>query len=314
MRVTGSGDPRTPISETLEGKLPQKQITQGAARGYSSYGNQIGLATGEVKEYYHNGYVAKRMEIGAVVGAAPRSAVRREVPTPGDIVVLLGGKTGRDGCGGATGSSKEHTLESLETCGAEVQKGNPLTERKIQRLFRRPEVTTLIKRCNDFGAGGVSVAIGELTDALEINLDAVPKKYDGLDGTELAISESQERMAVVVEADNAKAFIDYASAENLEAVIVAEVKDDNRLKMNWRNQQIVNLSREFLNTNGVKQTVSVKVELPNQDENYFKQSFVNAADLKQGWLNNLASLNVCSQSDFLPRRVRRRPLSWRICA
>ena len=301
MRVTGSADPRGAIKDTIPGKLPQKKITVGAAAGYSSYGNQIGLATGQVAEVYHEDYVAKRMEIGAVIAAAPKCNVVREVPKAGDVVILVGGRTGRDGCGGATGSSKEHTEESLFSCGAEVQKGNPPTERKIQRLFRNKNVSTMIKRCNDFGAGGVSVAIGELTDALEINLDAVPKKYDGLDGTELAISESQERMAVVVEADNAKAFIDYASAENLEAVIVAEVKDDNRLKMNWRNQQIVNLSREFLNTNGVKQTVSVKVELPNQDENYFKQSFVNAADLKQAWLDNLGSLNVCSQKGLVER-------------
>ena len=301
MRVTGSADPRGAIKDTIPGKLPQKKITVGAAAGYSSYGNQIGLATGQVAEVYHEDYVAKRMEIGAVIAAAPKCNVVREVPKAGDVVILVGGRTGRDGCGGATGSSKEHTEESLFSCGAEVQKGNPPTERKIQRLFRNKNVSTMIKRCNDFGAGGVSVAIGELTDALEINLDAVPKKYDGLDGTELAISESQERMAVVVEADNAQAFIDYASAENLEAVIVAEVKDDNRLKMNWRNQQIVNLSREFLNTNGVKQTVSVKVELPNQDENYFKQSFVNAADLKQAWLDNLGSLNVCSQKGLVER-------------
>ncbi|WP_270446610.1 AIR synthase-related protein, partial [Anaeroglobus sp. AF13-6AC] len=221
MRVTGAGDPRQAVKDTIPGKLPQRTITTGAAKGYSSYGNQIGLATGEVKEYYHPGFVAKRMEIGAVLGAAPRANVVREEPQPGDVVILLGGKTGRDGMGGATGSSKKHTLTSLETSGAEVQKGNALTERKIQRLFRRGEVTTLIKRCNDFGAGGVSVAIGELTDGLDICLDAVPKKYEGLDGTELAISESQERMAVVVAAKDVEKFMAYATEENLEATVVA---------------------------------------------------------------------------------------------
>ena len=245
MRITGSGDPHTSLEDTLEGKLPQKKITQEAARGYSSYGNQIGLATGEVKEYYHPGYVAKRMEIGAVIGAAPRNQVRREVPVPGDVVVLLGGKTGRDGCGGATGSSKEHTVESLSTCGAEVQKGNALTERKIQRLLRRGEVTTLIKRCNDFGAGGVSVAIGELTDGVTINLDLVPKKYAGLDGTELAISESQERMACVISATDVDAFKAYCDEENLECTVVADVTDTNRLVMNWNGETIVDISRDF---------------------------------------------------------------------
>lgn len=237
MRVTGSGDPRTPYDKTLVGKLPQRKITQGAAAGYSSYGNQIGLATGLVEEYYHNRFVAKRMEVGAVIGAAPRDAVVRERPSDGDLVVLLGGRTGRDGMGGATGASKEHTTKSLSECGAEVQKGNPPNERKIQRLFRNPEVTRLIKRCNDFGAGGVSVAIGELAPGLVINLDKVPKKYEGLDGTELAISESQERMAVVIAAKDLKAFMDAADEENLEATVVAEVSKDPRLVMYWRGEK-----------------------------------------------------------------------------
>ena len=294
MRVTGSGDPRTPISETLPGKLPQKQITQGAARGYSSYGNQIGLATGEVKEYYHSGYVAKRMEIGAVVGAAPRDAVRREVPTPGDIVVLIGGKTGRDGCGGATGSSKEHTLESLESCGAEVQKGNPLTERKIQRLFRRPEVTRLIKRCNDFGAGGVSVAIGELTDGLLINLDKVPKKYKGLDGTELAISESQERMACVIDPSDLEAFTKFCDEENIELTVVADVTDTNRLIMTWQDATIVDISRDFLNTNGANQYESAIITAPD-NKSYFSQGSAKVTDLRQQWLDSISTLQSGSQ-------------------
>ncbi|MBQ5821752.1 MAG: phosphoribosylformylglycinamidine synthase, partial [Selenomonadaceae bacterium] len=250
MRVTGAADPRRPVSETLKGKLPQKKITLGAAAGYSSYGNQIGLATGQVAEVYHEGFLAKRMEIGAVIAAAPKVNVVREVPSPDDVIVLVGGRTGRDGCGGATGSSKEHTLESLTACGAEVQKGNPPTERKIQRLFRNPEISRMIKRCNDFGAGGVSVAIGELTDGLVIDLDAVKKKYEGLDGTELAISESQERMAVVITRDNVEKFVAAADEENLEATVVAVVTDNRRLVMNWREKTIVNLSRDFLDTNG----------------------------------------------------------------
>ena len=250
MRVTGAGDPTVPVSETLKGKLPQKKLVRGAANGYSSYGNQIGLATGYVKEIYHPNYVAKRMEIGAVMGAAPRKNVIRETSDPGDIIILLGGRTGRDGCGGATGSSKVHTEASIETCGAEVQKGNAPTERKIQRLFRRSEVSLLIKKCNDFGAGGVSVAIGELADGLNINLDKVPKKYAGLDGTEIAISESQERMAVVVDRKDVDKMLAYAAEENLEAVPVAEVTPEKRLVMYWRGKKIVDISRAFLDTNG----------------------------------------------------------------
>ncbi|MDE5569403.1 MAG: phosphoribosylformylglycinamidine synthase, partial [Ruminococcus sp.] len=250
MRVTGAANPLVPVEDTIAGKLPQRKITVGAANGYSSYGNQIGLATGHVAEVYHPGYVAKRMEIGAVLGAAPAENIRRERPVAGDVVILLGGKTGRDGCGGATGSSKSHTLESLENCGAEVQKGNPPEERKLQRLFRNPEVTKMIKRCNDFGAGGVSVAIGELTDGLIINLNAVPKKYDGLDGTEIAISESQERMAVVIAPEDVEKFMAEAKKENLEATLVADVVDEPRLKMNWNGKTIVDLSRDFLNSNG----------------------------------------------------------------
>ncbi|MBF1110675.1 MAG: phosphoribosylformylglycinamidine synthase, partial [Solobacterium sp.] len=285
---------------TLEGKLPQKKITVEAARGYSSYGNQIGLATGEVKEYYHPGYVAKRMEIGAVIGAAPRNQVRREVPTPGDIIVLLGGKTGRDGCGGATGSSKEHTLESLATCGAEVQKGNALTERKIQRLFRRPEVTTLIKRCNDFGAGGVSVAIGELTDGVTINLDLVPKKYDGLDGTELAISESQERMACVIAPADVDAFMKYCDEENLECTIVADVTDTNRLIMTWRGETIVDISRDFLNTNGASQQQEAVVTAPTE-KSYFRRGSASADNFKDQWLEAISTLNTASQQGLVER-------------
>ncbi|WP_088186784.1 phosphoribosylformylglycinamidine synthase [Desulfosporosinus sp. FKA] len=311
MRVTGSGDPRGKLEDTLEGKLPQRKITQGAAAGYSSYGNQIGLATGQVAEVYDEGFMAKRMEVGAVIAAAPRKNVVREVPEPGDVVVLVGGRTGRDGCGGATGSSKEHTSESLLTCGAEVQKGNPPTERKIQRLFRKPEVSTMIKRCNDFGAGGVSVAIGELTEGLEINLDAVPKKYEGLDGTELAISESQERMAVVISAENLEPFIAFAREENLEATLVAHVSSNPRLKMSWRGETIVDLSREFLNTNGIKQTTKVRVNLPESSRNYFKtlpaalSSFntktKDANLLVKAWLTNLQDLNVCSQKGLVER-------------
>jgi phosphoribosylformylglycinamidine synthase len=297
MRVTGSADPRAAIEETLQGKLPQRKITTGAAAGFSSYGNQIGLATGQVAEIYHANYVAKRMEIGAVLGAAPRSNVRRETPKSGDVIVLLGGSTGRDGCGGATGSSKEHDDSSILSCGAEVQKGNPPTERKIQRLFRNPKVSKLIKKCNDFGAGGVAVAIGELAEGLIINLDLVPKKYDGLDGTELAISESQERMAVVLDANDLDNFMEYAQEENLVAVKVAEVTEQNRLVMLWRNKAIVDISREFLNTNGVKQKATASIEGPSQ-KSYFeisKQEKVANKAQKQTWLENLQDLNVCSQ-------------------
>ena len=300
MRITSSGDPHTSLEDTLEGKLPQKKITQEAARGYSSYGNQIGLATGEVKEYYHPGYVAKRMEIGAVIGAAPRNQVRRETPVAGDVVVLLGGKTGRDGCGGATGSSKEHTVESLSTCGAEVQKGNALTERKIQRLFRRGEVTTLIKRCNDFGAGGVSVAIGELTDGVTINLDLVPKKYAGLDGTELAISESQERMACVISATDVDTFKAYCDEENLECTVVADVTDTNRLIMNWNGETIVDISRDFLNTNGASQQQEVIVKAP-ADRSYFLRGSSSADNFKEKWLAAVSDLNTASQQGLAER-------------
>lgn len=303
MRVTGCGDPRTKVENTLKGKLPQKKITIGAAQGYSSYGNQIGLATGMVSEIYDEGYVAKRMEIGAVIAAAPFENVKREKPVTSDVVILLGGRTGRDGCGGATGSSKKHTESSILTSGAEVQKGNPVTERKIQRLFRKPEVSGLIKRCNDFGAGGVSVAIGELTEGLEINLDLVPKKYEGLDGTELAISESQERMAVVVSRKNQDIFIEYASQENLEATKVAEVTGDNRLKMFWRGDAIVNLSREFLDTNGVRASVKVKVKSP-EDKNYFEKDVLDKYkdnNIKELWIETLKDLNVCSQKGLVER-------------
>ena len=300
MRITGSGNPHTSLEDTLEGKLPQKKITQEAARGYSSYGNQIGLATGEVKEYYHPGYVAKRMEIGAVIGAAPRNQVRRETPVVGDVVVLLGGKTGRDGCGGATGSSKEHTVESLSTCGAEVQKGNALTERKIQRLFRRGEVTTLIKRCNDFGAGGVSVAIGELTDGVTINLDLIPKKYAGLDGTELAISESQERMACVIAASDVDRFKAYCDEENLECTVVADVTDTNRLIMNWNGETIVDISRDFLNTNGASQQQEVIVKAP-ADRSYFLRGSASADNFKEKWLTAVSDLNTASQQGLAER-------------
>lgn len=297
MRVTGSGDPRTPYDKTLVGKLPQRKITQGAAAGYSSYGNQIGLATGLVEEYYHNRFVAKRMEVGAVIGAAPRDAVVRERPSDGDLVVLLGGRTGRDGMGGATGASKEHTTKSLSECGAEVQKGNPPNERKIQRLFRNPEVTRLIKLCNDFGAGGVSVAIGELAPGLVINLDKVPKKYEGLDGTELAISESQERMAVVIAAKDLKAFMDAADEENLEATVVAEVSKDPRLVMYWRGEKIVDLSRAFLDTNGISQKADVEVEAITAPSpfNEIPEQVQGLSSIKDRWLRNLDRLNVCSQ-------------------
>ena len=303
MRVTGSGDPRTPYDKTLVGKLPQRKITQGAAAGYSSYGNQIGLATGLVEEYYHNRFVAKRMEVGAVIGAAPRDAVVRERPSDGDLVVLLGGRTGRDGMGGATGASKEHTTKSLSECGAEVQKGNPPEERKIQRLFRDGNVTRMIRRCNDFGAGGVSVAIGELTDGLVIDLDKVPKKYEGLDGTELAISESQERMAVVIAAADRDAFIKYADEENLEATVVADVTEEPRLVMFWRGDKIVDLSRAFLDTNGVAQHTNIVVSEEKED-NVFEQvpaEVTSAADLEAAWLANLGRLNVCSEKGLSER-------------
>lgn len=300
MRITGSANPLTPIDQTLAGKLPQRKITLGAANGYSSYGNQIGIATGYVKEYYHEKFVAKRMEVGAVIGAAPKDNVVRSTPQIGDVIILLGGRTGRDGCGGATGSSKEHDLHSLTTCGAEVQKGNAPTERKIQRLFRNENVTKLIKRCNDFGAGGVSVAIGELTDSITINLDAVPKKYDGLDGTELAISESQERMAIVVALSDSQTFINYAQSENLEATIVATVTNTGRLVMNWRGKAIVDLSRDFLNTNGTSQNTDIVVQ-PPETKNYFAQNFYTSTNIKQAWLNNLADLNVCSQKGLVER-------------
>lgn len=293
MRVTGSGDPRVSLENTRAGKLMQRKITKGASSGYSSYGNQIGLATGQVQEIYHEGYVAKRMEIGAVIGAAPKKNVIREVPSKGDVIILLGGRTGRDGIGGATGSSKAHDEKSVLTCGSEVQKGNPPVERKIQRLFRDEKVTTLIKRCNDFGAGGVSVAIGELADGLVIDLDKVPKKYEGLDGTELAISESQERMAVVVRAEDADKFIEYSNAENLEATKVAVVTDENRLVMNWRGKTICDISRDFLNTNGATKNTDIEVVLPDESKRFFKREVVT--DVKAKWLETLSDLNVCSQ-------------------
>ncbi len=306
MRVTGAADPTVPVSETLKGKLSQKKLVRGAASGYSSYGNQIGLATGLVKEIYHPNYVAKRMEIGAVMGAAPRKNVIRETSDPGDVIILLGGRTGRDGCGGATGSSKVHTESSIETCGAEVQKGNAPTERKIQRLFRRAEVSRLIKKCNDFGAGGVSVAIGELADGLTVDLDKVPKKYAGLDGTELAISESQERMAVVVDPGDVERFLAYSAEENLEAVPVAVVTEEPRLVLNWRSRTIVSLKRSFLDTNGAHQETKVKVDIPSEEENYFDKWAVESVgealeggDVKSAWLNLLRDLNVCSQKGLV---------------
>ena len=314
MRVTGAADPTVPVSETLEGKLPQKKLCTEAAQGYSSYGNQIGLATGEVKEIYHPNYVAKRMEIGAVMGAARRSDVIRENSDPGDIIILLGGRTGRDGCGGATGSSKKHTEKSLESCGAEVQKGNAPTERKLQRLFRRPEVSHLIKKCNDFGAGGVSVAIGELADGLDVNLDLVPKKYEGLDGTELAISESQERMAVVVAPRDRDEFLRYAAEENLEATPVAVVTKKPHLVLNWRGKAIVDISRAFLNTNGAHQETDVEVEAPSEKDNYLKTiASERAAAVLDGleedstdgqafataFISELGDLNVCSQKGLV---------------
>ena len=297
MRVTGSGDPTIPFKDTMHGKLPSRKITTGAANGYSSYGNQIGLATGQVVELYDKGYVAKRMEIGAVIGASPKENVIREVPLPDDVIVLLGGRTGRDGCGGATGSSKAHTESSIETCGAEVQKGNPPTERKIQRLFRNPAVAKLIKRCNDFGAGGVCVAIGELADGLTVDLDKVTKKYDGLDGTELAISESQERMAVVLDKNDVDKFIAYAQTENLEATAVAVVTETPRLTMHWRGDTIVDLSRAFLNTNGVTQVAKAYITAPKAEDCYRETCPAALADLpfEEAVGENMARLEVCSQ-------------------
>ena len=311
MRVTGCGDPRETVQDTMPNKLPQRKLTNEAARGYSSYGNQIGLATGKVEEIYHEGYKAKRLEIGALVGAAPKENVVRNRPIPGDIVILLGGRTGRDGCGGATGSSKAHNSESLTSCGAEVQKGNAPEERKIQRLFRNKEVTKLIKRCNDFGAGGVSVAIGELADGLEINLDKVPKKYEGLDGTELAISESQERMAVVIGKNDANKFQKLAEEENIESTIVATVTEEPRMKMYWRGKLIVDLSREFLNTNGRTKVIDVKIEEPKGLGEYFaKTSYANEncinetgkiCNKKEIWKKQISSLNCCSQKGLVER-------------
>ena len=297
MRVTGAADPTKPMSETLHGKLPQKRIVTDAAHGYSSYGNQIGLATGYVKEIYHPNYVAKRMEIGAVMAAAPRKNVIRETSDPGDVIILMGGRTGRDGIGGATGSSKVHTEASIEVCGAEVQKGNAPTERKLQRLFRRPEVSRLIKKCNDFGAGGVSVAIGELADGLQIDLDSVPKKYAGLDGTEIAISESQERMAVVVDPKDVDKMLKFAEEENLEAIPAAVVTESPRLVMNWRGKTIVDLSRAFLDTNGAHQEAAVTVEVPVKEGNLFDRKEVG--DVRETWLKMLSGLNVCSQKGLV---------------
>ncbi len=306
MRVTGAADPTRPANETLEGKLPQKNLTRGAAKGYSSYGNQIGLATGYVKEIYHPNYVAKRMEIGAVIGAAPRAAVQRLTSDPGDQIILLGGQTGRDGCGGATGSSKAHTTASIDVCGAEVQKGNAPTERKLQRLFRRPEVSHMIKKCNDFGAGGVSVAIGELADGLRVTLDSVPKKYAGLDGTEIAISESQERMACVIAPKDVEQFLKYAKEENLEAVPVAVVTEEPRLVLVWRGKEIVNISRAFLDTNGAHQEAAVAVDMPAKEDNYFTEPAIadvkealEQDDIKTAWLHTLKDLNVCSQKGLV---------------
>ncbi len=298
MRVTGAADPTVSVKDTLKGKLPQKKLVRGAAAGYSSYGNQIGLATGYVKEIYHPDYVAKRMEIGAVLGAAPRRGVMRKSSAPGDRIILLGGRTGRDGCGGATGSSKVHTEASIETCGAEVQKGNAPTERKLQRMFRREEISKLIKKCNDFGAGGVSVAIGELADGLQVNLDLVPKKYAGLDGTEIAISESQERMAVVVDPKDVEKFLEFAREENLEAVCVAEVTEEPRLVLMWRGKKIVDISRAFLDTNGARQETEVSVDIPDSGENPFAKR-EDIADVRKKWLDTLADLNECSQKGLV---------------
>lgn len=304
MRVTGGGDPRTAVKDTLAGKLPQRKIALGAASGYSSYGNQIGISTGRVADFYHERFVAKRMELGAVIGAVPKDAVMRQVPEPGDKIILLGGRTGRDGCGGATGSSKEHDLESLATCGAEVQKGNAITERKMLRLFRDPVVTKMIKRCNDFGAGGVSVAIGELADGVTVNLDLVPKKYEGLDGTELAISESQERMALVVAAKDCDELIKLANIENLEATVVAEVTAEKRVVMNWRGDKIVNIDRDFLNTNGVQQHTKAIIKPPAGNPYFCQIPFdfeVNEDNIKEAWLKNLQRIDVCSQKGLVER-------------
>ncbi len=298
MRVTGAADPTKPLSETMEGKLPQRKLVTVAAHGYSSYGNQIGLATGHVNEVYHPNYVAKRMEIGAVVAAAPKKNVKRLTSDPGNVIVLIGGRTGRDGIGGATGSSKKHTTKSIDTCGSEVQKGNPPTERKIQRLFRREEVASIIRKCNDFGAGGVSVAIGELADGLMIDLDKVPKKYAGLNGTEIAISESQERMAVVVDKADVDKMLGYCEEENLEAVVVAEVTEDPRLVMTWRGKEIVNIARSFIDTNGAHQESDVTVTMPSKDDDYFEQN-ADFTDVKKAWLNTLSDLNVCSQKGLV---------------
>ena len=298
MRVTGAADPTKPLSETLEGKLPQRKLVTTAAQGYSSYGNQIGLATGLVNEVYHPNYVAKRMEIGAVVAAAPKKNVKRLTSDPGNVIILIGGRTGRDGIGGATGSSKKHTTQSIDTCGSEVQKGNPPTERKIQRLFRREEVATIIRKCNDFGAGGVSVAIGELADGLKIDLDKVPKKYAGLNGTEIAISESQERMAVVVDREDVDRMLECCEEENLEAVVVAEVTEDPRLVMTWRGKEIVNLSRKFIDTNGAHQESDVTVTMPEKEKDYFNQK-ADFSDVKKAWLTALSDLNVCSQKGLV---------------
>ncbi len=305
MRVTGAADPTGSVQDTMKGKLPQKKIVKEAAAGYSSYGNQIGLATGYVKEIYHPQYMAKRMEIGACIGAAKRTNIIRKEPLPGDVIILLGGRTGRDGCGGATGSSKAHTESSIETCGAQVQKGNAPTERKIQRLFSREEVSALIKRCNDFGAGGVAVAIGELADGLWIDLDKVPKKYAGLNGTELAISESQERMAVVLDERDKEKFLSYALEENLEAVEVAKVTEDRRLIMVWRGKEIVNISRDFLDTNGALQEAEARIELPEKGKGYFEKlsekemEKLSSKEIKEMWLNQLRDLNVCSQKGLV---------------
>ncbi len=301
MRVTGSGDPRKKVSDTLKGKLPQRKITLGAAKGYSSYGNQIGLSTGQVTEVYHEGFVAKRMEIGAVIGAAPSKNVRREKPLKGDVILLLGGRTGRDGCGGATGSSKKHTEKSINICGAEVQKGNAPTERKLQRFFRREEVAALIKKCNDFGAGGVAVAIGELCSGIDINLDKVPKKYEGLTGTELAISESQERMAVVVEKEHADRFIKLAEEENIESTKVAEVTELERLRMFYKGEAIVDIKRDFLDSNGAKNYADVFIKAPVEEDNYFNSFYENSKNLKEKWISTLSDLNICSQKGLAER-------------
>ena len=298
MRVTGAADPTKPLSETMEGKLPQRKLVTTAAHGYSSYGNQIGLATGHVNEVYHPNYVAKRMEIGAVVAAAPKKNVKRLTSDPGNVIVLIGGRTGRDGIGGATGSSKKHTTTSIDTCGSEVQKGNPPTERKIQRLFRREEVASIIRKCNDFGAGGVSVAIGELADGLMIDLDKVPKKYAGLNGTEIAISESQERMAVVVDKADVDKMLGYCGEENLEAVVVAEVTESPRLVMTWRGKEIVNIARSFIDTNGAHQESDVTVTMPEKDNDYFAEN-ADFTDVKKTWLETLSDLNVCSQKGLV---------------